>query len=41
LVSPNVHFTWNARVRGEYPVGVGSSINGARPADFAMTWIAQ
>jgi peptide/nickel transport system substrate-binding protein len=41
LVSPNVHFTWNARVRGEYPLGVGSSINGARPADFAMTWIAQ
>jgi peptide/nickel transport system substrate-binding protein len=41
LVSPNVHFTWNARVRGEYPSGVASSLNGSRYPFAILTWIAQ
>jgi peptide/nickel transport system substrate-binding protein len=41
LVSPNVHFTYNARVRGEFPTALASSINGSRSDDLALTWIAQ
>ncbi len=39
LVSPNVHFTWNSRVRGEYATTIGNSVNGSRNID--LTWIAQ
>jgi peptide/nickel transport system substrate-binding protein len=40
LVSPNVHFTWNARVRGEFPNNTASSLNGARYPYAVLTWIA-
>jgi peptide/nickel transport system substrate-binding protein len=39
LISPNVHFTWNNRVRGEMPQAIQSSVNGTRFDE--MTWIAQ
>jgi peptide/nickel transport system substrate-binding protein len=39
LISPNVHFTWNTRVRGEMPQAIQSSVNGTRYEE--LTWIAQ
>ena len=37
LVSPNVHFSWTATVKGEYPTPLQTSINGAR--DLNTTWL--
>lgn len=39
LISPNVHFTWNTRLRGEYPQAIQSSLNGTRST--TLSWIAQ
>ena len=39
LISPNIHFTWNTRLRGEYPQAIQSSLNGTRST--TLTWIAQ
>ncbi len=39
LISPNVHFTWSTRIRGEYPQAIQSSLNGTRVLE--MSWINQ
>ncbi len=39
IASPLAHFTWNQRVRGEYPKEIANAITGARALE--MTWIAK
>jgi peptide/nickel transport system substrate-binding protein len=39
IVSPLAHFTWNKRVRGEYPKEIGNDTVGARA--YELSWIAK
>jgi peptide/nickel transport system substrate-binding protein len=39
MVSPQVHFTWNKRVRGEYPRDFANAVTGPRALE--LTWIAK
>jgi peptide/nickel transport system substrate-binding protein len=39
LVSPNVHFSWAANVKGEWPIPLQTSINRSRPFTAETTWL--